>query len=121
MSIQAVSAAIKLQGFTATEKLLLICLANYADDSGRCWPSNKRLVADSALSERTIRNALKVMADNGTIIRTERERDDGSRGSDIITLLFVDTQFAGGGAKSAKGGANAAGGGWGSGCPPHYV
>lgn len=111
MSIQAVSAAIKLQGYTATEKLLLICIANYADDSGRAWPSNKRLSNDSALSERTIRTALKTLCDKGAITRTEREREDGSRGTDIIALQFVDTQIAPPGAKSARGGAMVAGGG----------
>ena len=39
MSIRAIAAAFALEDVTATEKLLLICLANYANENLQCWPS----------------------------------------------------------------------------------
>lgn len=103
MSVQAIGAALAVKGVSSTEKLLLIVLANYADENGRCWPSNKRLCDDASLSERTIRATLKALDERGIISRTERFRADGSRTSDVITLVPQSTEIAGGGAEFAGG------------------
>ena len=95
MSIQAITAAFALEGVGPSEKLLLLALANYADENGRSYPSQKRLASDTGLSDRTIRRLLAEMADAGLLTRTERTRSDGSRSSDIITLTFP-TQMSGG-------------------------
>lgn len=95
MSIQAITAAFALEGVGPSEKLLLLALANYADEHGRSYPSQKRLAGDTGLSERTIRRLLAEMADAGLLARKERTRSDGSRSSDIITLT-LPTQMSGG-------------------------
>lgn len=88
MSIQAISSAIALRGVTATEKLLMIALANYADADSRCYPSHRVLADDTCLTERTILSALKSLEAQGFVSRFERRRQDGSRASDLIKLDF---------------------------------
>lgn len=86
MSIQAVSAALKTRGLVPSDKLLLLALANYADDKMKCWPSHRTLADDTGLSQRTILTAFKRLEDAGLLTRAERKRSDGSRASDIVAL-----------------------------------
>ncbi len=88
MSVQALSAAIALRGVTASEKLLLMVLANYADDKMACFPSHRLLSEDTGLTERTILRLMHGLETRGTINRRERRRPDGSRSTDLITLDF---------------------------------
>ena len=41
MSIQAVAWAISQRVGSPTGKVLLMCLANYVNEKGECWPSQK--------------------------------------------------------------------------------
>lgn len=77
-----------IRGVSASEKLLLLVLANYADENMVCWPSHKRLADDTSLSQRTILTLLKALEDRRIVERQERYRRDGSRTSDSITLHF---------------------------------
>lgn len=86
MSVQAIALSLKAQGLKPSEKLLLLALANYADDKMKCWPSHKTLASDTGLSQRTILTTFKRLEDAGLLVRTARDRPDGSRASDIITL-----------------------------------
>ena len=86
MSVQALSCAMVIRGVSASEKLLLLVLSNYADENMSCWPSHKRLSEDACLSQRTILTLLKGLEERGVITRRERFRQDGSRTSDLITL-----------------------------------
>lgn len=55
MSIDATRATWKLgKQVTAIQKLLLLSLADRAGESGQCWPSLKRLEADTNLNRKTI-------------------------------------------------------------------
>lgn len=88
MSVQALSCAMAITGVSASEKLLLLVLANYADEAMACFPSHRRLATDSCLTERTILSLLKSLEEKRLIRRTERKRPDGSRATDLITLHF---------------------------------
>lgn len=88
MSVQALSCAIAVRGVSASEKLLLLVLANYADDKMTCWPSHKKMAAEACLTERTILSLLKSLEAKRFISRKERFRHDGSRTTDAITLHF---------------------------------
>ena len=89
MSIAAMSCAMALRDVKPSEKLLLLALSNYADDNMQCWPSQKRLSEDTCLSLRSIRNLLASLVAGGMISKAERQRQDGSRSTDIITLHFA--------------------------------
>lgn len=86
MSVQALTQAIAIRGVTSSEKLLLMVLSNYANEKMQCWPSHRRLAEDACLSERTILTLMRGLEDRKIISRIQRRRDDGSRGTDVITL-----------------------------------
>ena len=86
MSIQAVAWAISQRVGSPTGKVLLMCLANYANEHGECWPSQKTISREAELGERATRDWLKKLEDNGFIERRRRNRNDGSRTSDFIIL-----------------------------------
>lgn len=88
MSVQAITCALAVRGVTASEKLVLLALANYADENMRCWPSQARLADDTCLTERTMRTVLASLEQRRLISRKERRRQDGTRASDVITLHF---------------------------------
>lgn len=88
MSLKAMTCAMALRGVTASEKLLLLALANYADEDMTCFPSQKRLAEDACLSPRTVLSLLSDLEERRMISRERRHRSDGSRTSDSITLHF---------------------------------
>lgn len=94
MSIQAIAAAIAIQEIGPTEKLLLIALANYADDKFTCWPSQVALARDTCLSERSIRTLMVGLEKRELVSREKRRRLDGSRASDLIILHLGPNQPA---------------------------
>ena len=86
MSIQAVAWAISQRVGSPTGKVLLMCLANYANEHGECWPSQKTISKEAELGERATRDWLKKLEQAGFIERHRRNRNDGSRTSDFIIL-----------------------------------
>lgn len=88
MSVQALTCAFAVRGLSASEKLLLLALANYANEKMACWPSQERLAADTELSERTIWAGLKSLEAKRLLSRQGRKRPDGTRSTDVITLHF---------------------------------
>lgn len=106
MSIQAISCAMALRGVSPSEKLLLLALANYADEHMSCYPSQRRLADDTCLSDRTIRTLLAALEERGMLSRQGRVRPDGSRASDVVTLHFSGPAVAqiSGGAEMVSGG-----------------
>lgn len=106
MSVQAITCAMALRGVSPSEKLLLLALANYADEHMQAWPSQKRLADDTCLTDRTVRALLSALAARGLISRTARQREDNSRTTDVVTLQFPGVAATGisGGAENISGG-----------------
>lgn len=71
MSIGLMSLVWKVS-LPASEKLVLLALADCANDEGGCWPSMKTLVGKCSKSERTVQAAIKALVDAGHLTRTER-------------------------------------------------
>jgi hypothetical protein len=90
LSVQAITKALEVRGVSSSEKLLLLVLANYADENFRCWPSQSRLADETGLTDRTIRACLASLEARGLLSRQPRSRRDGSQGTDIITLDLAD-------------------------------
>ncbi len=86
MSVQAITWALDYAAGSVTEKVLLLVLANYANEFGVSWPSQKTLADQTALGERTVRRVLADMERRGVIRRIVRRRGNGSRQSDMILL-----------------------------------
>jgi len=68
-------------------KLVLLAVADQANDGGVCWPSQTSLARKCGISERRLRDHLAELEEGGYISRAERRRDDGTRSSDLYALL----------------------------------
>jgi DNA-binding transcriptional ArsR family regulator len=67
LSIKLVGDVLNLTVGSSTDKIVLLALANRADDKGRCWPSVATLVRETELSERSVQNALSRLKVRGLI------------------------------------------------------
>jgi len=90
VSVQAITWALDYAAGNVTEKVLLLVLANYANEFGVSWPSQKTLVDQTALGERTVRRVLADMERRGVIRRIVRRRGNGSRQSDMILVAAFE-------------------------------
>ena len=77
------------QALTPTLKLVLMALADAADDQGVCWPSISTLAKKCSVSTRTVRRSLRVLIDSGMLIAEARRRGDGSSTSNRYRLLIA--------------------------------
>jgi hypothetical protein len=68
MSHQATNWAAELRGIPPMAKLVLLRLADRADESGICYPSQRRLAAECGITERTVRNAITDLICRGLVI-----------------------------------------------------
>ena len=77
------------QALTPTLKLVLMALADAADDQGICWPSVSTLAKKCTVSTRTVQRSLRVLIDSGLLIAEARQRRDGSSTSNRYRLLIA--------------------------------
>lgn len=87
MSVQAITWALGVRVKSATHKAVLLVVANYADEDGRCWPSHATIAKQSECSVSTVQRALRDLEKAGLLRRDERRRRDGTFTSDILQLL----------------------------------
>jgi len=64
MSTLIMSQCWPLQGMSATQKAVLISLADNANDEGVCWPSIATISMRTCLSERAVQNAIKWLVEH---------------------------------------------------------
>lgn len=86
MSVEAMSIVWAMTVKPSARKLVLLALANYADEAGTCYPGQTRLAEMTGQSVRSVRDHLVALEDAEIIEREERRRDDGSRTSDRYRL-----------------------------------
>lgn len=86
--------AVALRGVSPSEKLVLLTLANYADEHMECWPSQARLGEDCCMTERGVRKILAALEERGLLSRSERRRHDGYRAADRVRLNFSAATLA---------------------------
>lgn len=72
MSTIIMSACWPLQGMNASQKAVLISLADNANDSGVCWPSIRYISTRTCLSERAVQGAIKWLVEAGALKVSER-------------------------------------------------
>ncbi|WP_182417274.1 helix-turn-helix domain-containing protein [Bartonella sp. HY038] len=70
--------------------MVLICLANFSNEFGECWPSQATIAQETELCVRTVRDWLKKLEERGLISRLRRHRCNGSRTSDMFQLNIAD-------------------------------
>lgn len=69
-----------------TLKLLLMALADIADDDGVCWPGIALLAKKCCVSDRTVQRLLVLLQGGGLLVVEPRFRSDGSRTSNRYLL-----------------------------------
>lgn len=69
-----------------TAKLVLMALADEADDMGFCFPSHRRLATKCSITDRTVRRILGELADRGFLVVETRHRPDRSQTSNGYRL-----------------------------------
>lgn len=87
MSVQCIAMAFAYPAPSPTTKLVLLALANYADENGQCFPPVKKIVAETGLSDRAVRNAIQSLIAVRAIEKATRRRKNGTQTSDLFTLF----------------------------------
>ena len=80
---------------STSRKVVLLCLAERADsDTGTCFPAQATIADEAEVSTKTVERALADLQAGGLIARKIRRRADGSRSTDLITLIgFLASSF----------------------------
>ena len=81
MSIEALNWAWSVPDVSPAQKLVLLALANYADERGKCWPSIRTVSERTCLARRTVSRALETLGKAGLVKSVTRSRDAGSQSS----------------------------------------
>ena len=66
MSIKLMAAAWELD-IPQTEKMVLLCLCDHANDDGECWPSVARMARKCSVSQRTVQRAIQSLKDKSIL------------------------------------------------------
>lgn len=75
MSIKVQNIARSFKTGSPINKAVLMALADYADDMGeKCYPSIERLVNDTEICERSVRNALRNLEERGFIFAVKKSK-----------------------------------------------
>lgn len=86
MSVEAISWAFKQSPASASDKFVLVALANFAGETHQCFPSRKKLADMAMVSLDTIDRAIARLCDGGFVVKDERLHTKGGRASNCYTL-----------------------------------
>lgn len=89
MSVTAISRVWERSRAKGSELLVLLAIADYADDEGRnAWPSVQKLADKSRMTERGVRDVLRRLADDGELA-VERNTDGREVAGGFRPRLFM--------------------------------
>lgn len=83
------------QTLKPAHKLVLLALADFADEHQNCWPGQQTIAEKASVSERTLRRILSELEDDGYIKRARRNTQTGFRTSDSYHLEILPAESAG--------------------------
>lgn len=72
MSIQLMSSVWERAPFKGTDLVVLLCLADHANDEGLCWPSYKRIAKRARTSQRWAKECVDRLSAAGWVAKEER-------------------------------------------------
>ena len=93
MSLQAMSWAREVmpkmpESIKAGPRLLLMLMADYANEQGVCWPSIRRLSDEMACSRSTVQRAVEALVDKGLMEVVPRQTKTGRQTSNFYRLAM---------------------------------
>jgi hypothetical protein len=86
MSFQAMAWAVKQRTGDPLAKLLLLVLANYANERNESWPSMLRLADDTQMSKRSVVNKLAELEESGLLTKRTELTPMGSISHNVYRL-----------------------------------
>jgi len=97
MSIKRMTAIWDKPPVGGSALLVLLALADNANDEGVCWPSIATLAHKCVLSERQVQRMLRSLETRGLVRTEERKDEKGEHHSNVYTVLDVVTPVSPGG------------------------
>ncbi len=76
----------------AGPRLLLMLMADYANEQGVCWPSIRRLADEMACSMRTVQRSIEALVEQGLMEVVPRQTKTGRQTSNFYRLSMGVTQ-----------------------------
>jgi len=95
MSLRALTWAWEQELTNPSEKLVLLAIADHANDDGMCWPSMSHVAERCLLSTRQIQRITEQLVHYGLLTRERRKRPDGTLGTYTYTLNIHRTPMSG--------------------------
>ena len=83
MSIKLMAAVWEREDISATEALILLALADHANDEGNCYPSVGRLAKRCKMSDRGVQKIVQRLVERGLL---EVDQQAGKRGANVFQL-----------------------------------
>ncbi|EPD9873796.1 TPA: helix-turn-helix domain-containing protein [Escherichia coli] len=113
MSMNLMAKAMNIKVGNPLRKLVLIKLADNANDNGECWPSYQHVADQCEVSRSTVKSHIRALEEMGLLKREFRRKGELNQ-SNVFYLTLDNAQQIqpeSGGAGAARGGAGAALGG----------
>ena len=86
MSLHALNCALRYAGLSPTKKLVLVVLANYADETGSCYPSHKHIAEIVGLKDhKGVQKIIKGFEESG-LLKVEKRYNGGGQTSNRYHL-----------------------------------
>ncbi|MFK4014905.1 DnaT-like ssDNA-binding domain-containing protein [Cobetia marina] len=97
MSLQAMSWARGVmpempESVRAFPRLLLLLMADYANEQGVCWPSIRRLSEEMSCTTRTVQRSIETLVEQGAMTVVARKTSAGRQTSNFYRLAMGVTQ-----------------------------
>ncbi|EJK2850704.1 helix-turn-helix domain-containing protein [Salmonella enterica] len=109
MSMNLMAKAMNIKVGNPLRKLVLIKLADNANDNGECWPSYQHIADQCEVSRSTVKSHIRALEDMGLLKREFRRKGELNQ-SNVFYLTLDNAQQIqpeSGGAGAARGGAGA--------------
>jgi hypothetical protein len=88
MSIEALNWAFSRKEISPSAKIVLLSLANFANELGESFPSQRVLGEQSCQSEDSVQRRIRDLSDQDYLFRVKRKTPQGTRLTDLYILLF---------------------------------
>jgi len=86
MSIQAMTWALQIRTGSPKKKAVLLVLADYADESGTCFPGHRRIADATEMSVRSVIRVLNELETSGFLTTEKRRSDSGQQATNRYIL-----------------------------------
>ncbi|MEZ8095804.1 helix-turn-helix domain-containing protein [Photobacterium swingsii] len=93
MSVKVMSAVWDADSLKGNSKLIMLCLADFANDEGYCWPSLDRLAKKCGVSRSTIKAQIKSLCEQRIITKECRIKSskEGVKNNDT-NMYWIDVR-----------------------------